>query len=169
MSPQRLVVGCCTGMAMLLLAMPVLMGLPIRVVYNTSDSAPRGASAVCPVHALRTGMLVLAELPPAAADLADRRGYLPAGLPVLKRVAAFQDQPVCLRGNRIWIDGAPTAVVLTRDARGRSLTAWPGCRLLGRSEVFLLSTEHPASFDSRYFGPVDRRAILGEAVLLWAR
>jgi type IV secretory pathway protease TraF len=47
------------------------------------------------------------------------------------------------------------------------LAAWPGCRVLRRDEVFLFAAGNVASFDSRYFGPVGREAILGEAVPLW--
>src|SRR3546814_9782387 len=42
-----------------------------------------------------------------------------------------------------------------RDRRQRLLPRWHGCRYLTTSEVFVLSTV-PGSFDSRYFGPVER-------------
>jgi type IV secretory pathway protease TraF len=33
--------------------------------------------------------------------------------------------------------------------------------------VFVLA-DHPGSFDSRYFGPLDTASIMGRAVLLWS-
>jgi type IV secretory pathway protease TraF len=43
---------------------------------------------------LSVGSIVLASLPPEAAALAARRGYLPAGVPMLKRVGAVASQEV---------------------------------------------------------------------------
>jgi type IV secretory pathway protease TraF len=41
------------------------------------------------------------------------------------------------------------------------------CRPLVENELFLLSNTNPASFDSRYFGPIDTAAVLGVARPLW--
>jgi hypothetical protein len=37
------------------------------------------------------------------------------------------------------------------------------CRVLADDELFQLSVAHPASFDNRYFGPIERSAVLGVA------
>jgi type IV secretory pathway protease TraF len=37
------------------------------------------------------------------------------------------------------------------------------CRRLEPGELFLLSVTNPASFDSRYFGPVSASAVIGVA------
>lgn len=58
-------------------------------------------------------------------------------------------------------------IARSHDGRGRPLAPWSGCRPLAHGEVFLLASHSPASFDSRYFGPVQREAILGEALPLW--
>jgi type IV secretory pathway protease TraF len=50
---------------------------------------------------------------------------------------------------------------------GRPLHAWSACRRLRPGELFLLSTTNPASFDSRYFGPVRADAVLGVAHPIW--
>uniref|UniRef100_UPI00300B8EF7 S26 family signal peptidase n=1 Tax=Klebsiella pneumoniae TaxID=573 RepID=UPI00300B8EF7 len=43
------------------------------------------------------------------------------------------------------------------------LPSWPQCRPLAQGELFQLSVTNPASFDSRYFGPVSAAAVLGVA------
>jgi type IV secretory pathway protease TraF len=41
------------------------------------------------------------------------------------------------------------------------------CRRLEPGELFLLSVTNPASFDSRYFGPVSASAVIGVAHPVW--
>ena len=45
---------------------------------------------------------------------------------------------------------------------------WTRCRRLQPGQILLLNHAE-ASFDSRYFGPVEQVAILGKAVLIWQR
>ena len=146
-----------------------------RLIYNPSDSVAVGWYRVDPLdhHAaslprpLSVGSIVLARLPPDAAALAAQRGYLPTRVPLLKRVGAVASQEVCITGGSVRIDGVPSATVLRVDRLGRSLPSWPQCRRLRPGELFLLSTTNPASFDSRYFGPVSASAVIGVAHPVW--
>ncbi len=52
-----------------------LFELPVRVVYNASDSVPPGWYRIDPDALPRVGDLVLVRLPSEAAQLASRRGY----------------------------------------------------------------------------------------------
>jgi conjugative transfer signal peptidase TraF len=157
----------CVAVGLAALVLPVTFRLPVRVVYNSSDSVPRGWYRIDAAGSLHVGDLVLAEMPEAAAALAARRDYLPAGVPLLKRVAAVAPQHVCGDGSTVSVDGRPAADTFLADSRGRSLPAWRQCRPLSEGEVFLLSTSHPASFDSRYFGPVAVTAVIGVASPVW--
>lgn len=139
---------------------------PTCLFYNPSDSAPRGWYAQRPVRELWPGQRVFARLPAAAARLADRRGYLPKHLPLLKRIGAVGGQHVCVQRGLVRIGGRAVALTRHHDGAGRPLAAWSGCRVLAPDEVFLFAADRPASFDSRYFGPVGRAAVLGEAVPL---
>ena len=145
----------------------VLRPIP-RLVWNASASAPIGLYGVVPHAAITRGDLVLAVLPPAARTLAAERNYLPMGVPVAKHVAALAGDTVCSRGDIITIDGRTVAKRLSTDTHGRALPAWTGCQTLRRDQMFLLNTP-PDSFDGRYFGPVERRAILGKLVAIWTR
>lgn len=137
------------------------------LLYNPSASAPRGWYLRRPVQELRSGALVLAHLPPATAAFAERRGYLPSSVPLLKRVGAIAPQHVCVRGGTVRIDSRTVGHARSRDGVGRPLAAWPDCRALRPGEVFLLAAGSAASFDGRYFGPVPRSAVFGEAMPLW--
>lgn len=138
----------------------------VRLVFNGTASAPMGWFLVKQHAAVRRNDLVLARLPPSAAVLAEARGYLRLGTPVIKRVAATQGQRACAQGSDIRIDGVQVAIALAHDGQGRALMLWQGCRALA-DEVFLLGDRSPASFDSRYIGPVPRAAIVGRVEPLW--
>ena len=146
-----------------------------RLIYNPSDSVavgwyriepfdPRTASLPRP---LSVDSIVLVPLPDRAAMLAAQRGYLPTRVPLLKRVGAVAPQHVCIVAGQVRIDGVPTAAALPADRLGRPLPSWPHCRPLAEGELFLLSVTNPASFDSRYFGPVSASAVIGVAHPVW--
>jgi conjugative transfer signal peptidase TraF len=146
-----------------------------RLVYNPSGSVPIGWYRVHPrarrtgslSHSLPVGSIVLVPLPAEAAALAARRGYLPLNVPLLKPVGAVAPQEVCITDGVVRIDGVSVAAVLRADRLGRPLPFWRPCRRLRPGELFLLSTNNPASFDSRYFGPVRASTVLGVARPVW--
>src|SRR5690606_11385346 len=140
---------------------------PVQVVYNASDSVPGGWYRIVPTESVAVGDLVLVRLPADVASLAARRGYLPAGVPLLKPVAAGPRQRVCATGARMRVDGRVVAHARAQDRAGRAMPRWTGCRELGADEVLLLSTRHAESFDGRYFGPVPLGSVLGKAQPLW--
>ncbi|WP_459198349.1 S26 family signal peptidase [Ralstonia pseudosolanacearum] len=149
-----------------------------RLTYNPSDSVAVGWYRVDPIdppdprtgsppRSLSVGSIVLTRLPAQAATLAAQRGYLPTRVPLLKRVGAMAPQEVCVVDGSVRIDGVPSAAVLRADRWGRPLPSWQQCRQLRPGELFLLSVVNPASFDSRYFGPVSASTVIGIAHPVW--
>ncbi|MBH1411244.1 S26 family signal peptidase [Stenotrophomonas maltophilia] len=146
-----------------------------RLTYNPSDSVAIGWYRIEPFdphtallsRPLSVDSIVLVPLPAEAAALAAQRGYLPTRIPLLKRVGAVAPQEVCIVGRSVRIDGVPVAAALPADRMGRPLPSWQQCRRLEPGELFLLSVTNPASFDSRYFGPVCASAVLGLAHPVW--
>ncbi|HHY2612461.1 TPA: S26 family signal peptidase [Enterobacter hormaechei] len=146
-----------------------------RMAYNPSDSVavgwyriepfdPRTASRPRP---LSVDSIVLVPLPDRAAMLAAQRSYLPTRVPLLKRVGAVAPQHVCIVAGQVRIDGVPVAAALPADRQGRPLPSLQLCRRLEPCELFLLSVTNPASFDSRYFGPVSASTAIGVAHPIW--
>ena len=166
----RTLVLAVMGLSVAAVSAPLAVHLPVRLIYNPSDSMARGWYRVEPMldsRSLRVGDIVLVPLPDTAAALAAQRGYLPAGTPILKRIGAAAPQLVCVRGGVVRIDGDVVATARTFDGQLRPLQAWMQCRRLQAGESFLLSVTSPASFDSRYFGPVPACTVLGVASPMW--
>ena len=139
-----------------------------RLVWNASASMPLGFSRVDVGRHPVAGDIVLAEPPKDVASLLAARGYLPRGVPLLKRVAAAEGALVCRSGDFLTIDGAGVARARDRDRLGRPLPRWLGCRRLQGGELFLLGTA-PDSFDGRYFGPLPAASVIGTAHPLLTR
>jgi len=138
-----------------------------RFVWNVSESVPTGLYRVQPARRLIVTALVVAyPSEPLATFLADG-GYLPRGVPLIKRVLALPGQAVCRTGITITVDGIDMGVARERDRRGRPLPVWQGCRVVADGEVFLMNWDEPASLDGRYFGPIPLQAIVGRAAPLW--
>lgn len=164
---RRAIVILCMDIGLAALLMPLAIPHRAQIVYNPSDSVAPGWYRIGPTDSLQVGSIVLARLPASAAVLAAQRNYLPAGIPLLKRIGAMAPQWVCIDGTSVHIDGVVVAAVMRADGHGRPLSAWSQCRRLVRGELFLLSSTNPASFDSRYFGPIRASDVIGSAQPLW--
>lgn len=164
---KRAVVILCMDVGLAALLMPLAIPNRVQIVYNPSDSVPRGWYRIGKIDSLHVGSIVLARLPAPAAALAAQRDYLPTGIPLLKGIGAMAPQRVCMDGMSVRIDDVVVATVMRSDGHGRPLSAWSQCRRLAHGELFLLSSTNPASFDSRYFGPIRVSEVIGSAQPLW--
>ena len=157
--------GFCIG------SLAVTVVLPPRplLVWNASASAPVGLYWVLLSARIDAGDMVIARVPASVRLLAAERHYLPANVPLVKRVAAVPGDTICALGERIFVNGRRIAMRLVYDRAGRLMPWWHGCVRLGSNAYFLLMTDSPASFDGRYFGPTETENIIGKVRLLWAR
>jgi type IV secretory pathway protease TraF len=105
-----------------------------------------------PTGDLSVTQLVKVQPPEPLATSLNERGYLPRGVPMLKRVLALPEQTVCRNRLTITVDNIATGEARERDSRGRPLPVWRGCRLIAKGEVFLMNWQSADSLDGRYFG-----------------
>jgi len=141
-----------------------LCGL-LRLRINTSPSLPIGLYVVTTDSSANLIEFCPAE-PFAALSLV--RGYRDpgacrdGGTPLLKPVVANAGDSVELSERGISVNGLllPNTAPLSKDTKGRPLTAWPfGRYSVTPGTVWVASSYHSRSFDSRYFGPVYTMAI----------
>jgi conjugative transfer signal peptidase TraF len=138
-----------------------------RLLWNASASVPIGFYSVEPINQFSVTNLVVAKPPDSVATFLDERGYVPLGVPLIKRILALRGQSVCRNELAISVDGITVGMALAHDRPGRPLPVWHGCRAIAQDEVFLMNWDEPASFDGRYFGPIPLHAIIGRAKPLW--
>jgi conjugative transfer signal peptidase TraF len=152
-----------------ILTLPAAIALPRALIWNASASVPIGLYRVEPPGKLYVGELVVVAPPEPLASFLAVRGYLPEGVPLMKRVQALPGQAVCRTDLTVTIDGIAMGEARERDSRGRVLPIWQGCRTLAPSEVYLMNRRSADSLDGRYFGPLQAASVVGRAVPLWTR
>jgi len=141
---------------------------PPRLLFNTTASAPIGLYAIEPGR-FHTGDLVAVFPPSDLARWMAVRGYLPANVPLLKTLVAERGARVCGGASGLTVNGRWLAKAQPRDHWGRRLPRFDGCQVLSADDVLLINAAAPNSLDSRYFGPVPRRGVVGRARPLWTR
>jgi type IV secretory pathway protease TraF len=120
-----------------------------------------------PVHRLSVTELVAIRSSEPLATFLDLNGYLPVGVPMLKRVVALPGQTVCRQGLKISVDAIEMGNAKARDGHGRPLPAWQGCRVVGVHELFLMNWQSEDSLDGRYFRFLPRSSVIGKALPVW--
>jgi conjugative transfer signal peptidase TraF len=160
---RRLHVTATLGLVLLLLV--CLKASVPTLLWNTSPSVPVGLYWLSSRPPTRDALAVI-RLPEPHRSLADSRGYLPAGILLIKPIVGRADDVVCRHGAIVTVNRRPTARAKSTDPAGRPLPRWSGCIRLRADQVFVLSAD-PDGFDSRYIGPVERRNIVGTALPVW--
>lgn len=156
-----------TYVAMIATIIAAFINPPPRLIWNASPSVPIGLYAVRSKHPPRVSEVVAVMPPrPLARFMADRH-YLPLGVPLLKPVAAVGGQRICRRADAVSADGHELGLARDRDAHGRRLPVWQGCRGLAAGDVFLMNPRVADSFDGRYFGPLPDTTIIGAVAPVW--
>ncbi|MDB5724161.1 MAG: family signal peptidase [Novosphingobium sp.] len=164
--------GRFSTLAAMLVAVSVLVAPVVTesvplYVWNVSESVPLGLYRLRPPDRLFVTELVVIKPPEPLATFLDLNGYLPVGIPMLKRVLALPGQTVCRSGRTISVDTIAMGEARERDSRGRPLPVWHGCRVVGEDELFLMNWQSKDSLDGRYFGPIAASAVIGRALPVW--
>ncbi len=143
----------------------LIFSIQSSVVYNATPSFPIG------FYRLRSSFsesdVVWFDVPGDVERLVFHRNYIPSGGKLMKKIIAVEGDRWCVTDRSMVIDGIVVGHIRTEDSRGLPLPQLPeGCNALGPDELIVVSN-HPLSFDSRYFGPVKRSAVKGSLEELW--
>jgi conjugative transfer signal peptidase TraF len=139
---------------------PFVNPIPL-VIWNASESVPIGWYFL----EKRQPMIgEIAVIKPAdwVQIYASSRGYLPQDVWLLKPIFAIHPSIICRFGAHVFVDGKQVAKAKIVDKMHRVLPVWKGCIALSSTQYFVLG-RHRDSFDSRYFGPIEQRQVVGTA------
>lgn len=141
-----------------------------QIVWNASASAPTGLYWIKAHARPQIGEFVLVEPEPTLENFITDRGYLPAEVPLIKRVAARSGDKICRHDEAILVAKIHVADALFFDSAGRKMPVWRGCVTLKSDEIFLLNAPEN-SLDGRYFGATNMSGVIGVAmpVLVWEK
>jgi len=140
--------------------------LPSRLGYclNITPSEPVGIYRLIEGQPNRDALVLLKQ--PQNLRSSVLRAYVPANLPLIKRIAAIPgdtveiDQGGVRVGGVLWPDSAP----LSRDRQGNNLRPYHfGVYRVRISELWVMSN-NPCGLDSRYFGPVSAGSIISRLI-----
>lgn len=152
--------------ALLILAFALLVvGMATGARLNVTRSLPPGLYWAVDRPIERHAYVRFCPPNEGAFALALERGYLsdngacPGGSPMIKRVAGLAGDSVEAEESGVRINGRtlPLSAFRKTDGAGRPMPQLGrGERQLRDSELWVMSDTNDRSFDSRYFGPIDR-------------
>jgi type IV secretory pathway protease TraF len=146
-----------------LVTKPIVNPTPI-LIWNASESVAVGWYFVAKRQPV-IGEIAVIRPTEWVQIYASNRGYLPQKVLLLKPLIAAQSSVICRFGPYVFVDGKHIAKAKIMDKKHRRLPVWKGCNALKPSQYFVLG-RHRDSFDSRYFGPIDRDQVVGTAFLV---
>ena len=144
----------------LLAVKPFINPVPL-VIWNASESVPIGWYFVAK-HQPKIGEIAVIKPVDWVQIYASSRGYLPRDVWLLKPIYAVHSSIICRFGPHVFVDGKHVAKAKNMDKKYRALPVWKGCNALTSTQYFVLG-RHRDSFDSRYFGPIEKHQIVGTA------
>ncbi len=139
-------------------------------ILNVTPSEPLGIYKIHRFNSaasIKRGDIVALCLTPNIENLGLKRNYLLPGLrcgkspPLIKTVIAIPGDIVELKNNAIIVNGK-TFHYATKyiDSHGHALEVFPRGIYLNTQKYWLIGTNDPNSWDSRYWGGVERKQIL---------
>ena len=135
-------------------------------VLNLSPSMEKGIYLLKEIDELKKGDVVVLNIPLNIKETLYSREYLPRNIKtLLKEVVAVEGDSIKVDCNKLYINGEFKGDIAEVDTKGRELVSFVKDGVLKSGEVFLLG-KGKNSFDSRYFGAVEKNEILKKTILI---
>jgi len=133
------------------------------IIYNATDSLPHGIYRVIKQEIYERGDLIVFPVPEQVRSLVIERGWLKPDSYLIKPVAAINGDNMWITCGQVFVNGKYFGVIKKQDRKGLPLPSLVINDTLSAGEIAVLQRSDD-SFDSRYFGPIDERQIIGRAV-----
>lgn len=153
-------------LAFLYVVISVLFDVGFGFSYQDSTSMPEGWYLTLPVSQISPNEILLFRPPSSAEKIMLKHQWILPGAVMMKEAMGMPGDFVCIQGKSIMINERPIAKIISDYAPNHPLPHLSLCRSLSHNEYMMMSTHIPNSFDSRYFGPIKRSAIIARAIKL---
>jgi len=90
--------------------------------------------------------------------------YIPQGKKLVKQIACDSGEMFETRGKEFYCNGQLIAIAQEKDSKNRDIVQFVYNGIVPNGKMFL-TAEHPKSFDSRYFGFIEKSKVV--EVVLW--
>lgn len=135
------------------------------LIWNVTSSLPTGFYYV--ERAYDYGDIVAFDIPEHFKPLVQERQWIRTDAYLLKRVVGMAGDVICIKENRIYLNGKYFGETREADSKGRVMPQLNGCHSVQHGHLWLMLVDNPLSLDSRYFGQVDQNTVYGKASLLF--
>jgi len=136
------------------------------IIYNATDSLPHGIYRVIKQQNYKRGDLIVFPVPEQVRRLVLERGWLKPESYLIKPVAAKTGDDMWITCGQVFVNGKPFGTIKKQDRQGLPLPSLVFNDALSPGKIAVLQRSDD-SFDSRYFGMIDERDIIGRAVPIW--
>lgn len=154
------------GFGIAALAVASCMKPKVLVLYNYTDSMPHGFYLVEHREVYQRGDVVVFAVPLSVRALVNERHWLHENGFLMKPLIGLKGDSVSTKGGRFRVAGHDFGGIQLLDRQGLPLPGYSECGVLKAG--FLVGVDGMSnSFDSRYFGPIPERSVIGIAVPVW--
>lgn len=136
------------------------------LTYQVSPSMPMGWYYYKPIQHLQRDQWVSLKAPDFAERYLQQNHLVPHSGVLIKAIAAVPGDFVCQQDLQLTINHRVVATLLQQDRFHHAISQRAFCRYLSFNEYMVLGIRDPRSYDSRYFGPVNRDRLLSQAIPL---
>jgi signal peptidase I len=89
--------------------------------------------------------------------------YIPDGEKIIKQIVCVEGQELVSSGGKFYCDGELVAVALNKDSSGNAINHFSFNGTIPKNSFFVIG-DNPKSYDSRYFGFIERDNVMGVAI-----
>ena len=139
----------------------------LKITYQVTPSMPKGFYIIYPIENIKVNDIIVFYPPKKASQFLLTRHLIPHNDWLMKYVVAAPGDYVCKKFSFVWINNEKYAPVLTHSSKNELLPDTPFCSVLTKDKYLSISTIAQHSFDGRYFGPIDKKDIIGKACHLF--
>ena len=132
----------------------------IKVIYNYTNSLPKGFYYITKSESYRVGDLVAFSIPSHINEYIDSSNLLPIDALLMKTIVGSSGDYYCTISGEFIVNNESFGGILSHDSNGNRLPNSDKCGVIPYGH-FVVGSFDKHNFDSRYFGAISEDSIAG--------